>query len=88
MGLVEAKVTSLWSSGDDYHYEITYTISGSVLAVDNYSSGGVTADLAIRDMVRNKCATLEADAARIGNVERIQLDEIISSATFEPKIIS
>jgi len=87
--LVEAEVTSAVSSGgDNYQYEVTYTISGSVLAVDKFSSGGVTGDLSIRDIVRNKCATLEADALRIGDVDRLQLNEKITLGSFEPKAIT
>lgn len=86
---VEAEVTALWSSGgDNYHYEVTYTISGTILVVDEFSSGGVTADLVIRDVVRNKCAALESDVQRIGNDKRIVLNEKISSTAFEPKAVS
>jgi len=88
---VEAEVTALWSSGgDNYHYEITYTISGTVtiLAIDEFSSGGITADLAIRDIVRNKCAALESDVQRIGSDQRIIINEKISSTAFEPKAVS
>jgi len=89
MGLVQAEVTGLVSSGgDNYQYEIEYTVSGVVLVVDKFSSGGITGDLAIRDMVRNKCAALETDIQRIGSTARIILSEKITLDSFEPKAIS
>lgn len=89
MGLVQAEVTALVSSGgDNYQYEITYTVSGTVLVIDKFSSGGITGDLVIRDIVRNKCASLEADLQRIGVSDRIVLNETISLDSFEPKAIS
>ena len=89
MGLVQAEVTGLVSSGgDNYQYEIEYTVSGVVLVVDKFSSGGITGDLAIRDIVRNKCASLEDDIQRIGSTARIVLTEKIDLDSFEPKAIS
>ena len=79
---INAKISSVTPTSDGNVYEISYyeeAAPGVIIGIDDMSSGGKVGDLAVKNSILDKCIALDADIAKVGAVDAIQLDDIFSA---------
>jgi len=81
---VNAKITSVTPTSNGNVYEISYyeeATPGVIIGVDDMHSGGQVGDLAVKNYILDRCSSLDADIAKTGTADAIQLNDIFSGSS-------
>ena len=79
---IKAKITSVTPTSGGNVYEISYYEEAApavVIGVDSMHSGNKVGDLAVKQVILDKCASLDSDVAKVGVVSAIQLNDVFGT---------
>lgn len=90
---IEAKITDVTPTANGNTYEISFyeeSAPAVIIGMDSMHSGGPAGDLAVKKYILDKCQSFDADIAKTGNVDAIELNDIfgVGSLTWRAAVES